>query len=227
MPIIFGSPDFFTPPRPQNLTFKEVALDEKQPYMYRVKAMNGLGLGGDVNAAEVLYQCLNDSSPGIRGWAAQNLEYLASDLDEHKQKEITQVLSFALIQEKDIKVRKAIQKAIAFIARESKAKTEPHEILYTANSNFSFPNPGSLENSFMSKEYTNPEIAELRIILDLAKRNENNSLTPLQSILFGERLSYYSERFSQDVQYKENIKTLLGKSFDDNERKTLYKILKL
>ena len=230
MPTIFRLPKFFTPPIPQNLTFKEVALDEKQPYMYRVKAINGLGLGCDVKAAEVLYQCLNDTSPGIRGWAAQNLGYLAFDLDEHTSKEIKHVLSLALLKkEEDIKVKESIQQAITFINENSNLKKEHTQILYTANSKFPFPNPFNLQhiNKVVIQDYTNPEIAELRMLLDLAQKNKDSRLDKFNLILLSEGLSDYEDKFSNDASYRENIRALINKSFKDDEKKLLYEILKL
>lgn len=224
---MFVSP-FRNTPIPSKQTFEQVALSNELPYMYRVQAINALGLSADVRSTEVLYKCLNDTSPGIRGWAAQNLGYLESELDEHKGQEIKQVLSIALSSEKDKKVQEAITNAIVYITEKREPEPSPPKN-YRIDKEFPFPkqtNVGSLFSQIL-EEATNPENAELRILLDLQNKNKERSLSQVQSIIFEMRLAGYKERISSDAQYKEHIKTIIHKSFSGNERKILLEILEL
>ncbi len=224
----------FNVSKPKDLKFKEVALnsdkEQPQPYMNRVKAINALGLSSDIKAAEVLYQCLNDDSPGIRGWAAQNLKCLALDLSSPKKEEIKHVLSLSLKQENDEKVKDVIEGAIASINNEnSKIKKGAPEILYTTDSKFPFPKPLDLQLGDISdviQEYTSPEIAELRVLLDLAQKSKDTGLDEFRSIVFSGGLSDYKQRLSNN-QYREKIKNLINQSFKDDEKKVLYEVLNL
>lgn len=79
-------------------------------YNYKVRAIVTLGLSGDINAIELLLRCLASNDAGIRGWAAFGLGELLSEIKCTEGD--VQALKYALLAEKDLCVKVAIEAAV-------------------------------------------------------------------------------------------------------------------
>ena len=66
-------------------TIPEVALDTKEDYMRRVRAIIFLGTSDDPDAVSPLLKCLKDKHSGIRGWALEMLDELLPEIGLHTQ----------------------------------------------------------------------------------------------------------------------------------------------